>query len=97
MRIPLYAALASAVLACVAPVGRARAQEIVPTPFPKEPPAMIPGGGIQVNVHNPTPQPQQLRVRKPGGNWYVFPVDPNKWLIDPAWAILRASRFGPSR
>ena len=54
------------------PVSAAVCQEIIATPLAKEAPAQIPGGGIQIDIYNNTNNSQRLRVREPGGNWYVF-------------------------
>jgi hypothetical protein len=47
-------------------------QRIDAAPVAKQPPAQYPGGGVQIDVQNQTEDSQQLRVREPGGNWYVF-------------------------
>ena len=79
MSIPALVLLALPLFACAPPPPPAadRGQEIVARPVAKAPPSVIPGGGVQVDVYNRTPRPQQLRVRAPGGNWYVFTISPN--------------------
>lgn len=68
----LHAAAFFMLLTC----GRVAAQEITVEPVGKAPPAGIPGGGIQVNVHNRTTETQHLRIRKPGSNWLLLEFPP---------------------
>lgn len=64
-------------LATLAAAVQALGQEIIADPVGKAPPATMPGGGIQVDVYNRTRQNQQLRVRAPGGNWYLLDIPPH--------------------
>lgn len=77
MGIPVHILVALSLLACAPPIGRDDSQAIVARPVAKAPPSVTPGGGVQVDVYNRTPRPHQLRVRAPGGNWYVFTISPN--------------------
>jgi hypothetical protein len=64
-------------LGCALSVAEVQAQDIVAQSIGKMPGAQIPGGGVQVNVYNLTPQLQRLRVRAPGGNPFVLALPPN--------------------
>src|SRR3954468_23900847 len=64
-------------LATLAAAVQVQAQQIIAEPVGKAPPGTMPGGGIQEDVYNRTSEKQQLRVRAPGGNWYLLDIPPH--------------------
>ncbi|HEY0183405.1 MAG TPA: hypothetical protein VGC09_11410 [Rhodopila sp.] len=64
----------------ICPWGPARGQDISALPAAKMAPGECPGSCIQIPIRNVTRHSQELRLRRPGGNWQTFSIAPGTGL-----------------